>query len=330
MSRESSVPLVCVITINYNHASDTINCVKSIIDSSYSNFKVFVVDNGSREEDYRNLASGLETYSQLEILRIEKNVGYVGGVNHGLKLASELRPKYFIVMNNDTIIDKEAISELVKTGEKYNGEAIVSGKVYNMDEPDTLQYIGQWTKNETMIEYSPYVLNSREKDIGQFEDEMELGMTDDIFWLLPYKIFKKVGYYSTDFFLYGEQNDYVLRTKKAGFKIIYTPNSKIWHFEHLTTKSDHSNELQLNKHIEYWMNYAYLILIFRNSRFPIFLFIYLRLFFKMIYQYIKSYFSGNSLKINKIKIWFTSNYYFLIWLFGKRGINRGFNPYLKA
>ena len=225
---------VSVITINYNHSKETLDCLNSILQSTYSNIDVIIVDNGSEIEDYQRLYNKVSN-PKVHIVRQNKNSGYVGGVNSGLKEAQKYLPEYFLILNNDTVIDKNAISELVKTAEKHNNNAIVSGKVYIMDEPETLQYIGQWTKNMKKLSFPSYVKDGHELDLGQYDKEIKLGMSDDICWLLPYNIFKNVGYYSTDFFLYGEQNDYAIRAIKMGFYLIYTPHSKIWHYCHLTT-----------------------------------------------------------------------------------------------
>jgi len=120
---------VIVITINYNHAEMTIDCVDSVLQSDYDNFQIYLVDNGSEKEDYLKLQDVYENNTKVKICRIEKNCGYVGGVNHGLKKASEQKPDYFLIMNNDTVIDKNAIRVFVKTAIKYDDNAIITGTV---------------------------------------------------------------------------------------------------------------------------------------------------------------------------------------------------------
>jgi GT2 family glycosyltransferase len=315
-------PDVAIITLNYNHSKETLECLNSIQKSSYTNYKVFVVDNGSEQEDYEKLKSAI-TDNCIRIIRQEPNIGYVGGVNLGLEKASVTSPDYYLIMNNDILLDKDTIKELVYTANKYSGNAIVSGKVYNMDEPETLQYIGQWCRNSKKLDYPPYVKGGREKDNGQYEHEMELGMADDIFWLLPHKIFEAVGYYSTDFFLYGEQNDYVLRTLQQGFKLIYTPKAKIWHYHHLTTAGGDLKSLK----VCYWRSYAVLLLKYKYLKKLLFISSYFDFLFRNI---IKTIFYSTIVKNierqKKAKVNFLVFKYFTKWLFGKRKPNDGFNP----
>ena len=249
-------PKVIAITLNYNQNDYTLACINSILESDYSNFQIILIENGSSSENYQELLSKIPNDDRLIIERIEDNAGYVGGVNHGMKKALSYNPDYYLILNNDTLIDTKAIPALVETAENHNQNAIVSGKVYNYDEKDTLQYIGNTHDKGGILDYKAVVKDGREKDIGQYDQEMEMGMLDDIFWLVPSKIVEDLGYYSDYFFLYGEQADYALRAVKKGFKLIYTPHAKLWHKGSVTT-GDGENWLKSPK-IEYWGTMAVL------------------------------------------------------------------------
>lgn len=243
---------VTVITLNYNQNQYTIDCIESLLKSNYPNLKIFLIDNGSEINNYNKLIQGAPKDSRLNIIRLEKNIGYVGGVNHGLEKANESGAAYFLIMNNDTLIDVSAISALVATALRYDNNAIISGKVYNYDEKDTLQFIGNAKSTKGPLDFPSYIKHRREKDIGQYDQEMEMGMLDDIFWLIPKSVFEKVGYYSDYFFLYGEQNDYAIRAVKAGVKLIYTPNAKLWHKGSITT----AKGAAYSPKVEYWGSFA--------------------------------------------------------------------------
>ena len=251
-------PKVVVITLNYNQVHYTVECVKSLLKSDYPNFEIILVDNGSFEENFKSLQGRLPIDARLILKRLEENQGYVGGINFGIIQANEINCDYFLIMNNDTLIDDKAIEELVITSEKHNGKAIVSGKVYNYDEKDTLQYIGQKFDPENMLNQVGYVKNNKEKDIGQYDCEIEMGMLDDIFWMFSKEVFETVGLYSDYFFLYGEQNDFGLSALKKGFKLIYTPKAKLWHKGSITTADGDTKSPK----IYYWKTLATLKLIF--------------------------------------------------------------------
>ncbi|MHC1776989.1 MAG: glycosyltransferase family 2 protein [Lentimicrobium sp.] len=313
---------VVAITLNYNHSEITLNCINSLIRSDYSNLVVIAIDNGSEPDDYNLLSKGNKS-DKVIIERIEKNIGYVGGVNTGLAIAQKTDAAYILVMNNDTRIDSKAISNLVEVAMKHQNLAIVSGKVYNMDEPETLQYIGQKCINHNKFDYPAIVKNMREVDEGQYDQEMEMGMLDDIYWLIPRLIFDKIGFYSTDFFLYGEQNDYALRVVNAGFKLIYTPNAKLWHYHHLTT----GDGAKLSKKVMYWQSYATLVLSLKHNTSYYFLRNYFKYIIRLFFDYFKSIYlhdisNDREFIVAKLK----GVFYFTLWMFHRKPYN-GFNPY---
>lgn len=315
-----SFPRIVVITLNYNHSKDTLACIESILNSTYTNFHLLVIDNGSEIEDYEFLCAGCSS-DIVKVIRQEPNIGYVGGVNLGLEEGRTQNPDYYLIMNNDTILDKNALNELIITAQKYDNQAIISGKVYNIEAPETLQYIGQECKNKNKLEYPALIKGTMVKDIGQFDYEIELGMADDIFWLLPKNIFEIVGYYSTDFFIYGEQNDYALRAIENGFKLVYSPKAKIWHYHHLTTSG---GDLKSNK-VLFWKSYAELLLAYKHLSKWWFIHFYLSFFVKNIIKFLLSGMVKKDFR-KKQKTKLTALKYFTVWLWGKRIPNNGFNP----
>jgi GT2 family glycosyltransferase len=314
---------VAVITINYNKTDYTIACVESILKSNHKNYSIVIVDNGSNPMEYQKLLT-IED-EKIRIERIENNCGYVGGINHGLKSALKFNADFYLVMNNDTLIDKNAMSELLITSHKSNHNCIVSGKVYNMDDPKTLQYIGQWCKSKNKFEYTSYVKNSKEIDTGQFDKDMEMDMLDDIFWLIPKEVFSKIGYYSHYFYLYGEQNDYSLRAKNEGIKLIYSYKSKIWHYSHLTV----NDNAKAHQKIYYWQAYAEFLLKYLHLSGKQFLFLYISKSIKLIYLGLGYIILLRILKFRQNHLpKILAQFYFTLWLFHKKE-NKGFNPYFK-
>jgi GT2 family glycosyltransferase len=226
MRTESYKPSVVVVTLNWNGLRDTIECLESLFKCDYPHETV-VVDNGSSDGSVRVLLSKYR--DEIHLIANRANLGYSKGMNIGLSYAFEDRKAdYCLVMNNDTKADPKFITSLVEAAERYGDAGFVTGKVYYYDNPEVFQTVGK--------KYHPVTLNGghigrNEKDEGQFDKEGQLAFCDDIFWLISKKVWDKVGGYDPEFFLQSEDFEWQIRAKKAGFKIYFTPEAKIWHKE---------------------------------------------------------------------------------------------------
>lgn len=310
--------MVVVITINYNLSSETIPCVESILASSYNDFIVYLIDNGSKSEDYQKLFDTFNNNPKVQVIRIEKNCGYVGGVNAGLKKGIEANADYFLVMNNDTIIDKDAIANLVDTAKRFNNKAVVSGKVYYFDNPDIIQHTGEIVTDFRYLKTMRPGKN--EKDVGQFSTERERDVLDDVFWLIPAEIVRKVGFYSHYFFLYAEQGDYSLRIKREGFKLIFTPSAKIWHKVSMTTGGGETKALP----ILYWRGQGLFVLQYRHLKLKYFVFIIVKTFSFFVAKVIIKKGLERKCSFAMLRGYFWG----FRWMFNKRP-NDGRNPYIQ-
>lgn len=312
---------VVIITLNFNQNDYTIACVNSLLKSNYTNFEILLIDNGSSSSSFSSLLDVNFNDDRLIIERIEKNIGYVGGINCGLKMAKDLFADYFIIMNNDTIICENAITEFVNSSKRNNDNAIITGKVYHYDEPNILQDIGQYCRDSKKLDYPPIIPSYFEEDIGQYNSEEERGMIDDIFWILPKKIFEQIGYYSDFFYLYGEQNDYALRAVKNGYKLIYTPKPKLWHKGGVTTSDSNKNSARIN----YWTTFGTLklsILHLSTSDGVKFRVEWImKNFFKKVILLIKG-----KISFSIIMAFMNAIYNFYVWKKNKY-IDNGYNPY---
>jgi GT2 family glycosyltransferase len=314
--------MVVLITLNYNQNNFTTKCIESILASDYKDFKILLVDNGSTSENYSKLGENLPVDDRLILYRVEKNKGYVGGINYGLIRGAELNPDYFLILNNDTILDKNAINELKYTCEKYKNKAIVSGKVYHYDEPNKLQDVGYTYKNKEALYFNRIGLN--EEDNDQYDQIAERDMLDDVFWLFSAELYNKIGGYSPYFWFNAEQADFALRAKKEGYKLIYTPQAKLWHKGSVSIGGRERNPKLIYWHIQSTLIFRYIHL----SKYQFFI-----QYFKIVKEIIASYLKtildkirGKGFDFNYPKAKLKGLNYFNKWIF-LRNENTGFDPF---
>ena len=116
MSKERSEKVtakVSIIILNWNKYEETIECLDSLRNITYPNYNIILVDNGSEGPDVKILGERYGNY--INIIKNDKNYGFAEGCNIGLRYAlSNKNPDYVLLLNNDTIVDPNFLTELVK------------------------------------------------------------------------------------------------------------------------------------------------------------------------------------------------------------------------
>lgn len=214
-------PFVSIITVNWNNNDDTSEMLESLRRISYPNYEVIVVDNYSTSCDATNLKM---KFPEIKLVLSGKNLGFAGGNNLGLKYASG---EYILLLNNDTVVDKNFLEPLVRLMETDHKIGIVSPKIYFYDEPNKLQYAGTSAINEITTRGKKFGYGSI--DSGQFNTIKETGFSNGACMLVRQSLINRVGFLRTEYFLYYEETDFCLRAKENGYKVFFNPESKIYH-----------------------------------------------------------------------------------------------------
>lgn len=220
------IPLISVVILNYKIKDITLACLESLKKSDYQNLKIILVDNNSQdgiEEEAKNL-------KDIIFIQTGKNNGYTGGNNIGIKKALEINSDFVFVLNPDTEIQKDTISKLFE-GLIENNADIVNPKIYFADKK-TLWFAGALFDKANVLGSHVGV---DQEDRGQFDKVKEMDSLTGAAVLIKKQVFEKIGLFDEKFFLYYEDADFAFRAKKAGFKIMYIPQAKVFHANAKTT-----------------------------------------------------------------------------------------------
>lgn len=219
------LPLVCVVLVNYNNAGMTLECVESLQKSTYSDYKIIVVDNCSIDDSWQVLQAKANGCVLLQAIQ---NNGFSAGNNIGIRYALQNGADYVWILNNDTVVSPQAMSELVQAS---NNEWVTTSKILYYDEPQTLNYAG----GQMDYRYCRNVLFGKgEKDCGQHDIPSSVNFASGCSMMLPARVLEQVGPWNEDFFMYWEDVDYCIRLEKAGVPMLYCPTAPIWHREGAT------------------------------------------------------------------------------------------------
>ena len=178
---------------------------------------------GGKEKEIIDWSSN----KKMIFIKNEKNYGFAEGNNIGMRYAlNALNPDYVLLLNNDTVVDKEFLSELVKVAKSDERIGIVGPKVFHYKNPEVLQSFGV-TVNYLTGEIK--LIGYKEKDIHQFDETKKIDAIGGCAMLISKNAIDKVGGFDKTFFTYVEELDLCLRVLKSGYKVTLSPRSKIYH-----------------------------------------------------------------------------------------------------
>lgn len=229
---------IAIITVNYNTEKDTIKLLNSLEKIEKKNFTIqtFVVDNGSKKIFHLNRNN---FKNNISILYLNKNTGFAGGYNSGIRLALKKRFDYVLIINNDTKVYSDMLKQLVNVLERDAKIGVTVPKIYfaaghefhkKRYKPNELGkviwYAGGFTDWKNIKSIHRGV---DEVDRGQFAGSEPIEFATGCCILFKREVLEKVGLFDERYFLYYEDADLSERIKKAGYMIYYVPQACLIH-----------------------------------------------------------------------------------------------------
>lgn len=220
--------LTSIITVNFNQPEVTVAFLKSVKENTVNiPVEVILVDNGCRENHQEAF---LNAFPELIFIRSEKNLGFAGGNNLGIKAA---KGDFLLLLNNDTEITSNLITELSNEMEDNKEIGMISPLIIYYDNPDIIQYAGFTEMNYLTCRNEG--IGSMDKNIGQYDEiSRETGFCHGAAMMCRRADLDTVGLMEEQFFLYYEELDWCEKFKRAGKKIWFTGRTHIFHKESIS------------------------------------------------------------------------------------------------
>jgi len=244
--------------LSWNTSLHTIECLRSLEKQSFKNFEVVVIDNGSKMEDYLNLRDGMKNIRKIKMLlkRLEKNSGITGGMNFGYRF---LKGDYIVFMNNDMIVTKDFLSEIMSPFERYDnvGAVVPMIKSWKNGGPtNEIQLCGG------KLTFYGTLLNKELEKYGRkvYNKETELDCATAGCLVTTRRVLKVMGeIFPPLYSVYFEDIDLSWRIRNAGFRIIYAPKSLVYHKGSMSTNLNEipgtrQRFVVRNKYLTFWRN----------------------------------------------------------------------------
>ena len=217
--------LVSVIVLNYNAGDLLLNCVNSLKKSIYSNLEILVIDNISSDGSQVRCK---EKFPDIKLIQNEKNLGYCGGNNVGIK---EAKGEFIVILNPDTIVEPNCINELISAHKKF-GDGLYQPKILSLNDENIIQSTG----NMLHVFGFGFARDKGNKIVDENEEIEKIGYASGTCLFTSREVLEKVGLLDEFLFLYHDDLDLGWRAAQIGINSYYVPNSKIFHVESYSLK----------------------------------------------------------------------------------------------
>lgn len=224
-------PSVAIILVNWNSYEVTNDCILSLKKTSYPDFKIILVDNGSADGSGQKLE---QQHPGIIVLYSDKNLGFTGGNNIGLRYSLEHQFTYSMLLNNDTFVEPDFLTHLIGYISRHPKTGAVQPRIHFNYDRSLLwnggSYFNQWTG---------FTYTKGEKKLPGKEHMIikEVDWITGCALLVKNSVLSQVGLLAENMFIYSEDADLSFRIKEKGYHLVYIPASVIYHIAGMSNKN---------------------------------------------------------------------------------------------
>lgn len=212
-----------VVIPTFNRADDLLACLVSLNEAGIINERVIVVDNYSQDDTVHKLSS---EFPEVNLIVLDDNLGAAQASNIGFDSALEKGAEYVLRLDSDTVVDSKFCLHLLNMANQHPEVGVFSPKIYFYEPPDEIWFAGA---NQHTWHFGAVQGHRHEKDLPENSQVREVDYIWAAAMLIKREVLQKTGGFDTDFFVYYEEVDFCLRVKELGYKLMFVPDSYVWH-----------------------------------------------------------------------------------------------------
>lgn len=219
-------PSVGIGILNWNGKKFLETLLPELNNLTYSNYIVYVIDNTSSDD---SLAYIREFHPAVKIIALDHNYGFAGGYNRGFSFMQE---DYYLMLNSDVKVPPGLIEPLLHMMEKDSSIAVCQPKLLALLNPQMLEHGGA---AGGMIDFLGYpfcrgrLFDTCEEDLGQYNTPVEIFWASGAGCMIRKEAYWKVNGMYEFFFMHSEEIDMCWQLIAKGYKIMYCPDSYLYH-----------------------------------------------------------------------------------------------------
>ena len=208
---------VAIIIVNWKQYELTKSCLFSLKKINCDDHQIILIDNESNQKELKSIKN---QFKNIIIFSNERNLGFTGANNIGIKYAIKNEFEYVMLINNDTEVEKNFINPLIDSLEKYKNLGAVQPLILNFSKIKKV-----WNAGGFLNKFFGYSYVNKNTE----------GIKKNIDWItgccffVRTEVIKKIGLLDESFFAYYEDVDWSIRIKNAGYDLAFIKSSVIYH-----------------------------------------------------------------------------------------------------
>jgi hypothetical protein len=217
----NSKPRVAIVIVIWNGRDDTLECLGSFRADTYPNKEIVIVDNGSTDDSVATIRA---QFPEAVILQTGKNLGFTGGNNVGIKYAVEKGVDYVYLINNDTLVEDDALEKLVEVAEANPGAGLLAPVIHNFDPPQEI-----WFASSLVDLRKGAAWHDNARQPSREDPPYEVPWVTGCAMLIRSELLRRLGGFDDRYYLSWEDVDLSLRVRNEGHTLLVAPNARIYH-----------------------------------------------------------------------------------------------------
>lgn len=215
------MPLFSVILVNYNGKDFVLDCIASILESSYPDFEIILVDNASCDNSLELVRQKFSGEERLKIIGNSSNLHFVEANNIGIRNS---KGDFIILLNNDTQVKSDWLNQ-IEIAMRDVSIGACQPKVLCYEDQGVIDNAGNYLDS---LGYA-HGRGHLEADNGQYESMEETFFAAGTAMVLRGKVLKGAGFLDSKFLMYSEDVDISWRIRLKGYRIVYVPKAVVYH-----------------------------------------------------------------------------------------------------
>lgn len=239
---EEKRPDVSIIVVSYGTREMTLECLRSVVaQTRIVSYEVIVVDNASPDGSPQAIA---QAFPDFRLLAQTENLGFAAANNLA---AQSARGEFLLLLNPDTVVLEGAVDEIVAFARRRPGAGIWGGRTLFGDgrlnpsscwQQQTLWNLFCRGTGLAMAFPNSPVFHSEAYGGWKRDSEREVDIVTGCWLLITTRLWRQLGGFAPEFFMYGEDADLSLRARQAGYRPAITPEATIIHYGGATEKNN--------------------------------------------------------------------------------------------